>query len=271
MVQTLNVIGPGRVGQTLMRLATDAGLRVQDVAGRDFETTSQAIADLGCGRATRLADMRPADIWCLCVPDRHISRVADTLAGVTIAPTTALHFSGFHPAEIMATLRPAGWHLASLHPVTSFADPKTARARFAGTPCGIEGDAPAVAQASAFAHALGGLPFVIRSENKALYHAAAVFSNNLTTVLQAIAEDAWAETGVAPDMARVLQERLLRDALENISALGPQNALTGPAARGDTDVVAHQGRAVAAWDAEAGEIYRLLSEKARRLKTRATE
>ena len=84
-------------------------------------------------------------------------------------------------------------------------------------------------------------------------------------VLQAIAEDLWRASGVPQELLPQLRASLLRNAVDNVLALGPTVALTGPAARGDTDLVNRQARAVADWDATSGNAYRALSELAMRL------
>jgi predicted short-subunit dehydrogenase-like oxidoreductase (DUF2520 family) len=58
---------------------------------------------------------------------------------------------------------------------------------------------------------------------------------------------------------------LLNNAVANITRLGPQGALTGPAARGDIAAIARQAQAVRAWDNQAGDAYRALSALALRL------
>jgi predicted short-subunit dehydrogenase-like oxidoreductase (DUF2520 family) len=47
--------------------------------------------------------------------------------------------------------------------------------------------------------------------------------------------------------------------------LGPAGALTGPAARGDTEAIARQAAVVSNWDAQAGAAYRALSNLALRM------
>ena len=98
-----------------------------------------------------------------------------------------------------------------------------------------------------------------------LYHAAAVFGTNFLPVLQALAEELWRDSGVPPALLPQLRATLLRNAVDNVLALGPAAALTGPAARGDSALVEAQGLAVQQWDAVAGDSYRALSELARRL------
>ena len=131
---------------------------------------------------------------------------------------------------------------------------------------GLEGDAPALAWLHAALTAIGGRCFEIASADKPLYHAAAVFASNFTTVLQGIAQDAWRSAGVPAEFMRPLTEALLKSTVDNVLAMGPAQALTGPAARGDTAVVQAQGAIVQSWNAPAGEIYKALSELATKLK-----
>jgi predicted short-subunit dehydrogenase-like oxidoreductase (DUF2520 family) len=65
-----------------------------------------------------------------------------------------------------------------------------------------------------------------------------------------------------------MRARLLHNAVNNIIELGPQAALTGPAARGDHTLVTQQGQAVTDWDANAGAAYGALSALAQQLAKR---
>lgn len=272
----VNVIGPGKVGRTILSLIGNRSeIEVGDVLGGHPQNARRAVASLGVGRAVdRLQDMRPADLWFLTVPDDAVSGVARDLAEAhcdeeqdpDAARPIAVHCSGFLSSEALSPLRDVGWLAASCHPVLSFADPEIAARQFPGTFCGIEGDAAAVDRIAACVAGLGGRPFTISAEKKALYHAAAVFSNNFAVVLQAIALEAWAESGVADDVARDLCSALLRATAENVAQKGPAAALTGPAARGDQDVVRNQQIVVQDWHQEAAEVYRVLSRLADRLK-----
>jgi predicted short-subunit dehydrogenase-like oxidoreductase (DUF2520 family) len=114
---------------------------------------------------------------------------------------------------------------------------------------------------------IGGECFAVPTESKPLYHAAAVFSSNFMAVLQAIAREGWAAAGVPAALIPSIHAALLRGSVDNLLALGPAKAITGPAARGDEAVVAAQGALVSQWHPEAGEIYRVMSVLARRLAT----
>ena len=294
---TLNLIGAGRVGQTLARLWTQAGVfAVQDVLTRSPASAQSACEFIGAGTPVPSLDaMRSADVWLIATTDAQITAAAAALAArVTLAqagsaetllvpslqdatakaeaaaqgqprPPTAFHCSGALPASVLAPLAALGWQVASAHPILSFANAASACDQFAGTPCALEGDAAARALLQDAFSAIGAQCFEVRSQDKLLYHAAAVFATNFLPVLQSVAEDAWRATGVPEALLPHLRASLLHNAVANVTRLGPQGALTGPAARGDTAAIARQAVAVGAWDEKSGAAYVALSDLALRL------
>jgi len=270
-LKTINLMGGGRVGQTLGRLlALDGRYRVQDLLTRSQASAEQALAFIGAGRAVgTMQDMRAADLWLLAVPDGQIAPVAAALAACDhLPPATAFHASGALSADILNPLRDKGWQVASAHCLLSFASPQLALQQFAGTPCALEGDAQALAELRALFTSLGAQCFDVRAQDKMLYHAGAIFATNFLPVLQDLAEQLWQHSGMPPPLIQHLRASLLQNAVNNITALGPQAALTGPAARGDTALVAAQGEAVLQWNNSAGQAYQALSALARSLAQR---
>lgn len=271
---TVNFIGTGRVGKTMLGLLKSRPeYVVQDIASSRLESAQEAVAFAGIGRAVaQIADLRPADIWIIAVPDAQIATVAHEIATEAAdrvcrdTPPLAFHCSGFFAADQLAPLGRLGWHVASVHPVLTFADPELAVQQFKGAFCGIEGDDASLARVTPLINAMGAKAFPIKSDSKSLYHAAAVISNNFTVVLQGIARAAWAEAGVPDDIAEHLNRSLLKATYENVAAHGPLGALTGPASRGDDDVVARQGADVTNWDPSVGALYTDLSARAKKMK-----
>ena len=259
------------MGQTLAALLHQHGVCVvQDLYSRTPASATQAAAFVGAGRvAASLTEMRAADAWLISVPDGQIAEVAAQLAaaqGPAMQGAVVWHNSGFWSSQALDALHVVGAITASVHPVLSFASPTSAVAQFAGTLCGIEGQADALAVLQPWVQAIGGQGFEIASDKKPLYHAAAVFCSNFTVVLQAVAQEAWRASGVSADLLTPLTQALLQSSVSNVLQMGPQQALTGPAARGDTAVVQHQAEVVQAWQTQAGEVYALLSDMAARLK-----
>ncbi|MDZ7890878.1 MAG: DUF2520 domain-containing protein [Rhodoferax sp.] len=267
---TLNLIGAGRVGRTLATLWARYGVfEIQDVLTSSAASAQEACAAIGAGNATAtLEAMRPADVWMVAVQDARIAEAARALAAAKhtgAARPTVFHCSGAQNANSLQPLAELGWRTASAHCILSFADVDAAVQQFAGTACALEGDASACETLRVAFDAIGAQTFGVASEDKVLYHAAAVFATNFLPVIQSVAEAAWTRSGVPAHLLPHLRATLLRNAVANITRLGPAGALTGPAARGDVAAIERQTAVVKAWDAPSGEAYQALSALALRL------
>lgn len=265
-VPTLNLVGCGRAAATLARLWHLAGrMRIGEILTRSPDSAMAACDFVGAGRpATALADMEPAGLWLVGVPDSDIGPVGAALAaeGRLRPGDGVFHLSGFTPSSVFAALAAQGARCASLHPVLSFADRQHAVGQFAGTLCGIEGDAALCQALTAHVAAIGGEGFALDPARKPLYHAGSVFAANFLVVVIDLARRAYEQGGVPPEVVPRLLAPLARKALDNVLANGGEAAITGPAARGDRAVVEAQQAAVAAWSPLAGEAYAALSEGA---------
>lgn len=270
----LNIVGCGRAARSLARLWADAGTCVVgDVLTRSPASAQEAVTFIGQGAAVAgFGDMRPAALWMLGVPDRDIAAAAAALAisGCVRPGDGVFHLSGFTPSAALAPLEDVGARIASVHPVMSFADPALAAGRFAGTPCGIEGEATLSAELATLFAAIGAECFALDGSKKPLYHAGSVFASNFLVVILDVARKAYVDSGVPPDIADRMLAAIAGGALENVVALGARDALTGPAARGDREVVATQHAAVADWDGDCGQAYAALTELAFRLAAERT-
>lgn len=258
---TLNLVGAGHVGRALGRLFASGGaFTVQDVLTRNAASAREAVDFIGAGQAcTTLAQMRPAQVWMLAVGDDAIVPANEALATHgQLAGAIVFHCSGAKASGELQAARAAGAHVASVHPVRSFADPQAVAADFAGTFCGIEGDEEALGLLEPAFAAIGARLVRIDPAAKTVYHAAAVFASNyLVTVVDA-ALRAYEAAGVPAEVARELARPLATEALANVFRLGPEAALSGPVARGDFATVARQQEAVMRWDAATGRLYEAL-------------
>ena len=200
----------------------------------------------------RGADPHGARAVLLCVPDAEIARAA---AAVTPGPLVG-HCSG------ATTLEPlAGHHAFSLHPLMSVT---AAGARFEGAGAAIAGSTPeALAFARDLATTLGMTPVEIPDADRAAYHAAASIASNFLVTLEAAAER------VLGEERRELLVPLVRATVENWAALGAEDALTGPIARGDEITVARQRRAVVERAPELADLFDALAAATRDMVARA--
>lgn len=266
---TLNIIGCGRAAKTLARLwQRQRAIEIGAVLTRSHAGALDACRFIGGGRAVaRIADMGPADLWLLGVPDREIESVARRLAACgSIRPGDGVfHLSGFSSSALLEPLGAQGAGVASVHPVLSFAEPDRAVEQFGGSLCGVEGSPDLCVQLTRLFATIGGNCFPLDAGHKPLYHAGSVFASNFLVVIMDVARKAYLAAGVAPDVAERLLAPLASATLANVIERGARVSLTGPAARGDHDVVSAQQLAVAKWSDEAGDAYATLTALAYRL------
>ncbi|WP_323844845.1 Rossmann-like and DUF2520 domain-containing protein [Microbulbifer magnicolonia] len=261
---TLNIIGAGKLGKTLGRLWQQRGVfQVQSICNRSEQSARAAAQFIGAGTACREIDaMADADCWLIASSDGQIAPLAKQVAA-RLAPrlsrrsdTVVFHCSGALGSEVLAPCRPAA--IASAHPVHSFADPQSSLQTLAGSSVALEGDAPAVSMLQRAFTAIGCEVLTIAPEHKALYHAGSVFACNYLTALLDLSLRTFAAAGIERIQALKLLKPIVLQTAENNLRLGPEQALTGPIARGDSETVAAQLRALENTDARLAQCYRHL-------------
>ncbi len=267
---SLAIVGTGPVARTLGRLLVRSSLAPALVIGRSRSSALGAAAFIGEDAPLPLsASANLADVWgaravMLAVPDRAIAAVASDLARLKVIEpgTLVFHCSGALDASVLAPCAGLGALTASVHPLTSFADPATLIERFAGVFCVSEGNAAALDQIEPVFAAIGGRITRLASSAKAAYHAGAVLASGylVTTMAAALAAEGLA--GIDAESARAMLEPLLRVSLDNALKLGPVAAMTGPLVRGDDAVVRQHHATLVSGDAALGECYAALTRYA---------
>lgn len=261
----LSLIGPGRLGQAVARRLCEAGYAIEAVIGRDGKRAAEAARFIGAfGReSTDFAAAAGSEVVLLAVPDDALAATAARLIDEkVVGPGSVLaHFSGIHRADILlgeTDRGETGIDVLSIHPLQTFADPQRGYVALPGTPCAVEGQRRLLPLAEKIVADLGGTPFRLASEHKALYHAAACIASNYLVTLAAASEEVLAGCGLSAGETRKLLGPLLQTTAGNIAEVGPTRALTGPIARGDTRTVARHLDALSEHVPAQAELYRLL-------------
>jgi predicted short-subunit dehydrogenase-like oxidoreductase (DUF2520 family) len=271
-VKTLSMIGCGKLGQTLGRLWTEHQVfRVLDVLNRSSASAGQATAFIEAGNAvSSFSDLQPADVFLIGTPDGQIAEAAEQLAAspALLAGAIVFHCSGALPSTILHPVKEKGAFVASIHPIKSFSSAQAAVVSFAGTWCGVEGDQEALEVLRPAFKRIGARSVDIHTEDKLIYHAAAVFASNYLVTLLDVSLQAYMKAGIPESVARDLIAPLVKGTLDNVVRSGPEQALTGPIARGDRNTVEHQYRALSAWNKDYARLYKQMSVHTMRLAAR---
>ncbi len=233
------VIGAGRVGTAIAVRLRDAGYAVVGVSGRAGTAERAARYLPGVPVVEAAVAARAADIVVLGVPDDLIERTAEALAEHdAVRPgRSVVHLSGATSLDALSAARSAGAEVLSVHPLQTFPDVEGAIARIPGSGIAVTAVSQAgYALGERLATDVGGRPFRLDDEAKPLYHAAAVFASNYLVAVTAVGEELLRRAGVSDPVE--LLAPLQRATLDNVAAMGPAAALTGPAVRGDAGTVA---------------------------------
>jgi predicted short-subunit dehydrogenase-like oxidoreductase (DUF2520 family) len=231
----VRIIGPGRAGSSLHEALRRAHWPVEPLVARGDD-----LVRAGDG----------VDLVVIATPDAAVAQVASTLSPRD--DLVVAHLSG------SLGLTPLADHhrRAVLHPLVALPDADRGAERLVGAWFGLAaaGD-PLVEEVVDELHGR-----VVRVPEGAWerYHAAAVIaSNHLVALLGQVERVA---SSVPVPLAAYLD--LARGALDDVAALGPAEALTGPVRRGDTATV--EGHLDALPESERA-AYRALAEEAARL------
>jgi predicted short-subunit dehydrogenase-like oxidoreductase (DUF2520 family) len=257
------VIGAGRVGTAVAARLLDAGHRIVAISGR-AGTVDRAARYLP-GVPIRPAPIaaRGAEVVIIGTPDDLIEPMATSLAGEGALGEgqTAMHLSGATSLDALSAPRAAGAEVLSLHPLQTFPDVDAALARIPGSGIAVTAlSEPGYVLGERLVRDVGGRSFRLADEAKPIYHAAAVFASNYLVAITALADELFRDAGM-PEPAELFLP-LQRATLDNVAAMGPAAALTGPAVRGDAGTIAANLGALAKHAPEAVPAYVALADVA---------
>lgn len=248
---TVSIIGAGRLGTALALSLSSSGYRVEAVVARRLaqaERAARLLKTPTLALSSKQLDKLPqSSIIFITTPDDLIATLAERLNLVeqsshqtqkpSRASRTVLHASGALSSEILSPLRAANFDIGSLHPLVSVSDPLSGAESLREAFFCIEGDGGAVRVARKIVRDLGARAFSIKTQDKALYHAAAVMASGHMVALFDIAAEMLTACGLNAQKARSVLTPLTRSTLENLSRLEPARALTGTFARADIATV----------------------------------
>ena len=194
-------------------------------------------------KAVQLDELAQLETVLVGISDPALAEVAGTFAAFADAPAegaVALHLSGFHDTSVLAPLAACGWSTGGLHPLVSLPPgrPFDGPPPLVGAWFGLAGVESARARGAAIVETLEGNELALGDapEDRARYHAAASLVAGGTAAIIDTALSVVA--GALPTgAARAGFAALAASVLRNLADAEPHVALSGPAARGDREVV----------------------------------
>lgn len=231
------IIGAGIVGTALAVRLTEAGHECIGVHTRS-RLSYERFRSYTNKAHLPLEELVPAvEVLFITTQDGMIRSIAENLAdkALIISEQVWIHCSGSLPSVVLRVKESLPVRCLSLHPLQAFASVDNALAILSGTHFGIEGEEEELGEG--IVRDLGGIPHKILADQKTLYHAGAVVASNYLVVLTSLAVELFAEAGIRGEEALASLLPLMKGTLSNLEQVGLPQALTGPIARGDGQVV----------------------------------
>ncbi|MDE6278121.1 MAG: DUF2520 domain-containing protein [Muribaculaceae bacterium] len=242
------IVGSGNVATHISRGLASAG---HDIAGVYSRTSAHAreLADaLGVPvflSPEELAAAKP-DVVLFSVADACVSELVGAFP--PMPGVVALHTSGTLPQEVLS---PITSDVGILYPLQTFS--KAMPVELDKVPFFVEGTTDRTsACARELAESLSSSVHYANAAHRKVLHIAGVLSCNFPNYLWECCERLLTEAGYPLEVV----EPLVRATVDKAFAIGPHKAQTGPARRGDREVIETHEKSL---PAPLSEIYRLLS------------
>jgi predicted short-subunit dehydrogenase-like oxidoreductase (DUF2520 family) len=243
-MNTFSLIGCGKVGTSLARRLVEKGFQVNYIFNRTPDKAIELSREIGGKPITELEDVSKEEHWIIIsVADDRVAEVSQRLQSTHALLT---HTSGVLPSNAIGQSRNGYFY-----PLQSFSTERSTE--WSKVPLFIEANAEEDRKSlREIAALIGGSVHEIDAEQKKHLHLAAVFINNFTNHMLVLAE-------------RIAQEKqldfsifhaLLQETVDKAIAIGPKNAQTGPAIRGDEKTIEQH---ISLLPEELKDIYRFIT------------
>lgn len=232
----IGFIGAGKVGTSLGKLFVQHGVTVTGYFSKTPAHAGQAAEFTQTRRFDTLRDICEAsDTLFVTTPDGVIARMWNDMAALPIKSKCICHCSGALPSAVFDGAQARGARVCSVHPLLAVSDRFSAWEQLEGAFFTLEGDcAQEMAQ---LMQRCGAQTAVIAAQDKARYHLAACVVSNLAVGLSAWGMQLLEQCGFTAEQARKALTPLILGNAQAVCEKGPQDALTGPAERGDLETI----------------------------------
>lgn len=247
----ISIIGSGNVAWHLSRALENAGHTIHEVFSRKHSNAKKLTRKLYSATAQGHMDFSKskAEIFIMAVPDNAIEKIASK---IKLPPDAIIvHTSGSIPINM---LKGSFSNTGVFYPLQTFS--KLSEINFGEVPILIEAkDKKTENRLSQLAKSLSKAVHRVNSEDRKGLHIAAVFACNFTNHMMAIS--GWLLNKQKLDFN--LLKPLIIETINKSLDIGPDNAQTGPALRGDLQTLDHHMDYLK-FDKSLQEIYRVISQ-----------
>lgn len=226
-IHSVSIIGTGNVAHWFVYAFQKAGIKIQQIYGRDL-TKCQNLAETCDSEAIQdLSKLKKnSDLYLFSVKDDSYEEVA---AQIPFELPLAVLTSGTISARVLAPVTPRFGTIYPCQTLNSGIDFSAVEVPL----CVEGGDVDTEALLLQLAAQLSHRTLILHEEERRQLHLAAVFACNFTNALYSIAFDLLKNAKIEPHVLLPL----LQNSLKKLNTMTPEEAQTGPAVRNDKQVI----------------------------------
>jgi predicted short-subunit dehydrogenase-like oxidoreductase (DUF2520 family) len=250
--QTVSFIGSGNLAWHLAQALDNTDFAVREVYSRNPKHAAALVGNLYNAEVSESLDFSSSNsqVFIIAVTDDAIEEVAQEL----VLPDNAIlvHTSGSLPLSVLGYA--ATPHIGVVYPLQTFS--KNKKIEFNDIPIFIESENSETEKVlQSLAKSISKKVFKITSKDRIALHVAAVFAANFTNHMLLIAQEIMKENKLSYDWLKPLIAEMINKSL----TIGPENAQTGPARRGDLETLDKHMQFLEN-DESVSEIYKIISQ-----------
>lgn len=251
-IQNVVVIGSGKLAGHLVPYLHSAGIRILQILGRTAASAKQLADSVGAQHIQNWEQIdASAECGLLLVNDDAIGSVSEKLRHVLSNQCLMIHCSGSQGPDVISSFFK---HRAVLWPLMSFSP--GVLIPWGLVPFFVQGDQYAAEVILHTTQQLGLKTYLADQKTMSSIHLAAVFSNNFSNFNLIIANMILKKTGIPLEVLQPIMMQMVQKAFE----AGPEYTQTGPARRGDRQIVQRQHTFLETELPEVADLYQKISE-----------
>jgi len=249
---SVSFIGSGNLAWHLAPALDNAGYPVREVYSRNAQHAKKLVERLYDAQVKATPDFStsPSKLFIVAVADDAIEQVAREI----ILPDEAIlvHTSGSQPLDKLAFAAASGTGV--FYPLQTFT--RGVKVDFRTIPVFVEADSDGVlAELLKIARSLSRQVFQITSQERLALHLAAVVASNFTTHMLAMAHEITGQHHLNFEWLKPL----IAETINKTFQVGPHQAQTGPARRGDFETLDRHLELLQN-NPKTAELYRMISQ-----------
>ncbi|HOX81628.1 MAG TPA: DUF2520 domain-containing protein [Chryseolinea sp.] len=249
---TVSFIGSGNLAWHLAPALDNTDFAVREVYSRNPAHAAALVGRLYEAEVKATLDFSTSNshIFIIATSDEAIEEIAQEI----ILPENAIliHTSGSQPLSLLGYA--ATPNIGVFYPLQTFS--KSKKTDFKEVPVFIESENSETEKVlQLMAKAISKNFFKITSQERKVLHVSAVFASNFTNHMLLIAQELMKENNLSFDWLKPLIAEMINKSL----TIGPENAQTGPARRGDFEILDKHLEFLSG-DESTAELYKIISQ-----------